>query len=354
MYAPPDISQLPEIAKLFRVSVDRLLGFHLESYASEVKRVLEEADYCEDTFREIEILSEGLKKYPSSDELKISLAFSLSMINRMPDVTEKDKKTAVNRAIALCREVIATCGYEKDINHAFTMMSRIYSETGRYEKAIESARRMSADRFQNRIMCIAKAIATRGNISELSAFVEKSLFNCWWAMAEIMDFHENSIAAAGCIEEAESFHNVHKKLLTLFDDECSDFFVSFKLVEREKAAQLYMKSSKREKCLSSLREFVELCRLVPGVAASESLNIADRCGFFRILKTRILRRSISAVFVRRLRSENMPDSSETIRSSPHCVTWQKKFEVLTGDIPENESTPFTGCFLFQFHLTSTT
>ena len=40
----PDVSLFPVIAKLFSVSIDRIYGFHLDSYDKEVEEIIRAAD----------------------------------------------------------------------------------------------------------------------------------------------------------------------------------------------------------------------------------------------------------------------------------------------------------------------
>ena len=103
----PDVSLFPIIADYFGVSIDRLFGYYMNSYAEEVKAIMKAADDSMDTYKEIEIISEGLKKYPNSPDLKIYLSFSLSMVNRMSK-DENERKESIKKAIQLCTEVIDT------------------------------------------------------------------------------------------------------------------------------------------------------------------------------------------------------------------------------------------------------
>ena len=94
----PDVSLFPIIAEFFGVSIDRLFGYHTSSYNDDVEAIMKAADDSMDTYKEIEIIGEGLKKYPNSPDLKIYLAFSLSMVNRMSK-DEKEKHDAIEKAI---------------------------------------------------------------------------------------------------------------------------------------------------------------------------------------------------------------------------------------------------------------
>ena len=54
------------------------------------------------------------------------------------NVVINEKKEAIKKAIHLCTEVIDTCGDNKQVDSALNMLTRIYNETGNYEKAEEA------------------------------------------------------------------------------------------------------------------------------------------------------------------------------------------------------------------------
>ena len=54
----PDISLFPALADNFGVSIDRIFGYHMNSYAEEVRQIMKAADDSMDTYREIEIIGE--------------------------------------------------------------------------------------------------------------------------------------------------------------------------------------------------------------------------------------------------------------------------------------------------------
>ena len=132
----PDVSLFPIIAEFFGVSIDRLFGYHTSSYNDDVEAIMKTADDSMNTYKEIEIISEGLKKYPNSPDLKIYLAFSLSMVNRMSK-DEKEKHDAIEKAVKVCEEVVNTCGDIKKVDQALNMLRRIYCEIGEFEKAVD-------------------------------------------------------------------------------------------------------------------------------------------------------------------------------------------------------------------------
>ena len=86
----PDVTLFPFLAEVFGVSTDRIFGYEKKSYDEEVRAVLKEADESGDTRREIAILTDGLRRFPNSASLKVALAFSLSILNRISE-DEKEK-----------------------------------------------------------------------------------------------------------------------------------------------------------------------------------------------------------------------------------------------------------------------
>ena len=161
----PDVSLFPIIAEFFGVSIDRLFGYHTNSYKGEVEAIMKAADNSMNTYKEIEIIGDGLKKYPNSPELKIYLAFSLSMINRTSK-DEKEKHDAIEKAIRLCKEVVNSCGDIEQTDRALNMLRRIYCEIGEFEKAVEAIEKISANGYRQKIVGKAQILEYRKDYSE--------------------------------------------------------------------------------------------------------------------------------------------------------------------------------------------
>ena len=77
-------------------------------------------------------------------------------------------------------------------------------------------------------------------------------------------------------EKALAFHDAHDKLLSIFDDGCSDFYATYKILSCDSRAKTYMKMGNREKCLEELRRFYSLAEQVKNVAKCTDLNISAR------------------------------------------------------------------------------
>ncbi len=271
----PDVSLFPIIAKYFGVSIDRLFGYHMNSYADEVEAIMKAADDSMNTYKEIEIISDGLKKYPNSPDLKIYLAFSLSMVNRMSE-DERERKEAIEKAVKVCNEVVNTCGDIKQVDSALNMLRRIYCEIGEYEKAAEAVEKISANSFMRRIVGKAQILAYRKDYLEHARFTEESLLNCFWLMDELFELKRISLLEQKEYEKLLPWCRAHEKLLAIFDEGCEDFYVCKKLWNCEAKAQAYKRLGKKDECLHELKAFALLTKYLNANAKSENYQIGLR------------------------------------------------------------------------------
>lgn len=292
----PDVSLFPIIANYFGVSIDRLFGYHMNSYADEVKAIMKAADDSMDTYKEIEIISEGLKKYPNNPDLKIYLAFSLSMVNRMSK-DDNEKKAAVKKAIQLCTEVIDSCGDNKQVDRALDMLTRIYNETGNYNKAEEAISKISADRYSARIVGMVSMLGNKKCYTEQEQFAEDSLWKLYWTMSHVFEYMTHSYTVNKEYEKAIAFFDAHEKLLSIFDGGCPDFYATYKVFACENKAKVYMKMGDKEKCLAELKRFFALAEQVRAVAKNTDLNIAARNPmYFSSISEEILEEYMSSIY----------------------------------------------------------
>ncbi len=271
----PDVSLFPTIAEFFGVSIDRLFGFHLNSYEDEVNAIVKAADDSMDTYKEIEIISEGLSRYPNSAELKTYLAFSLSMVNRMSK-DPVERKNAVEKAIKLCTEVVDTSGDTKEVDDALTMLMRIYNETGKYEKAAKTIEKMSAEAYGSRIIGKTHMLGHKKSYSEQEAYAQESLSSLYHTASHVFECLTSVAIGNKEYEKAINIIDAHERLLSVFDKGCPDFYATYKIWATEQKANAYMKMEDKESCLFSLQKFIALAKQVKTVAKSEDFNIAAR------------------------------------------------------------------------------
>ena len=271
----PDVSLFPIIAEFFGVSIDRLFGYHTSSYSDEVEAIMKAADDSMNTYAEIEIISEGLKKYPNSPELKIYLAFSLSLVNRMSK-DEKERKEAIEKAIKVCKEVVNTCGDMKQVDSALNMLRRIYCEIGEYEKAADVVDKISASGYRQKVVGKAQILEYRKSYLEHARFTENSLLECYLIMDQLFELKRIALLEQKEYEKVLSWCRAHEKLLSIFDEGCEDFFVCHKLWNCEAKAQAYKKLGKKDECLRELKIFASLTKYLNPQAKAENYQIGRR------------------------------------------------------------------------------
>jgi len=292
----PDVSLFPIIADYFGVSIDRLFGYHMNSYSEEVKAIMKAADDSMDTYKEIEIISDGLKRYPNSAELKIYLAFSLSMVNRMSE-DKTEKKNAVTKAIKLCEEVVDTCGDIKQVDDALHMLHRIYIETGSYDKAEECIKKTSADGYDSRLIGMVRLLGHKNCFAEQESFAEYSLWKLYWTMSHIFENMTYTYVNNGDYKKAIAFFEAHETLLSVFDGGCPDFNATYKVVAAESKAKAYMALGDKEKCLRELKRFFKIAEQVKQVAQLTDMNIAHRNPtYFHAISEQILEEYMNGIY----------------------------------------------------------
>ena len=275
----PDVSLFPVIADFFGVSIDRLFGYHMNSYTDEVRQILKAADDSLDTYKEIEIIGEGLQKYPNSPELKIYLAASLSMVNRISENAEERQK-AVKKAVRLCDEVVDGCGDYELVDQALNVLARIQTETGNYKRAEDAIAKISAEHYNLRIVQTVGMLGGRKCFTEQEQFAENSVWKLYWTMDLVFMHMTGSLMERGEYHKAIAFAEAHEKLLSVFDGGCADFYVTHKANACERKAECYRKLGDREKCLAELRRFVSLAEDVKNVAKLRDFRVSSRNPIF--------------------------------------------------------------------------
>ena len=271
----PDVSMFPILADYFGVSIDRLFGYYMNSHEEEIKAIIQAADDSRDTYKEIEIISEGLNKYPNNPDLKINLAFSLSMVNRISQ-DEVEKAEAIKKAIKLCTEVVDHCGDSKQTDRALNMLNRIYAEIGEYDKAMTAIDKMSGEGYYFRVVGIARTLAHKHDDKELERFVEKNLFDCWLAMDLNLDMLTSRYSELEQFDKSIAFCKARLNLLSVFDDGCSNFYATHKFFTTLLLAHAYRKTDNKNACLDTLHSLTTLFEQMQEVAQSKDFRVSAR------------------------------------------------------------------------------
>ena len=310
----PDVSLFPILAEIFGVSIDRLFGFHLNSYSEEVERIMKAADDSQNTYKEIEIISEGLQRYPNSPDLKLYLSFSLSMVNRFSK-DEQERKDAVEKAIHLCNEVVNTCGDVEMVDRAFNMLRRIYCEIGEYQKAIDAIDKISVQGYRHRVVGRAQVLAYGKNYLEHAKFTEENLWNCYLVMDSLLELKINSLIETKAYDKVPVWCSAREKLLSVFDEGCPDFYISHKIWNCNAKAGAYKKLGEQKKCLEELKRFVDCTKYLNLNARGDDYQLAVR----------------NPIYFSNITD---PGAQEEYMTKIYFEKWLSSYDKFLGDSPE--------------------
>ena len=126
----PDLGIIPEVCAVLDVSADWLLNIGEEKRTKEIEKIIAEARSYSDAGHDdkaAEILSEGLKKYPSSDALVYNLLYCTYENNKVIELGEWLLKNSTDDT---CRQGAIQC------------LVYAYSHSNENQKAEELARKM--------------------------------------------------------------------------------------------------------------------------------------------------------------------------------------------------------------------
>ncbi len=280
----PDVSLFPVIAQFFGVSIDRIFGYSMECHEEEIQKIVEQADESGDTYREIEIIEAGLKRFPNSERLKIYLAFSLSMVNRISQ-DEEERARAVTRAEKLCREVIAYTGSDSFRDSAANMLFRIATETNQLDKAEKVLQILSPAAAHFRALGTVRLSALRHNTLEMLQNSEKILWNSYWMLCHILE--QVTVFLRTTEKDPASalfYHDIYRNVLAVFDCGGSDFCATDKIFECEESAHCHMLLGDKEGCLAELIRAQALAKAVEEVAKCDDFSISRRNKCFAHLR----------------------------------------------------------------------
>lgn len=125
----PDISQLPALANIFRVSADVLLGIDVETKDARIEEIYQEIQtlWCTGQREQAEkICREGLAQFPDSYILMEELAHCLS---------QSGNQAKVEESIALFERIRTAANDENAKNYAIGNLCWLYMKVGKQETA---------------------------------------------------------------------------------------------------------------------------------------------------------------------------------------------------------------------------
>ena len=180
----PDIESLPAIADFFGVSMDELMCYDslqkeqkVAEYLSRVEELLDNDELAD----ALALLREAVAELPSSFELQLELAMTLSAIN----ADGKPRRADMQEAVSLCVHILEDCTDDLLRDRTKKTLCDIYShQLGDDERAQDIANKLHSMSFSKEIV---KATVLTGEVAFNQAQENLILFadNMWWHMYNI-------------------------------------------------------------------------------------------------------------------------------------------------------------------------
>ena len=169
----PDMTMIPTIAALFKVSLDELFDFDVKNIDQEIENIrLEYGKYFRGNFEKAEqILLDGLKLYPASIQLKTELLELYAYnIDRGDAVVNKAFELG-SHIISVSQDVFCTCRTKANLVHIYRLLE-IKKGQDHYEdikKIIETLPYMYPYMIQDKMRLSASYIKGEEGMTEAKA-----------------------------------------------------------------------------------------------------------------------------------------------------------------------------------------
>ncbi len=139
----PDVSQIPALCRVLKVSSDELLGIDLARMEEEIDELtthIYEEVSCLGRKKEAYLLwKDALKQYPNSFEIMDGLADAITWMAVEPSFTEDEKKEMFAEQGRLLRKIYDECTDERIRSSAVSDLAKWYALNGEEDKAVEIA-----------------------------------------------------------------------------------------------------------------------------------------------------------------------------------------------------------------------
>ena len=166
----PDMTMIPALASLFRVTLDELFDFDLNNIDKEIEEIrLEYNKYFWNNFEKAEqILLDGLKTYPASIRLKTELMELYAYnVDRGDDIVNKAFELS-GQIVQASQDVFCTCRVKANLIHVYKYLENERGEDHYEEikKIIESLPYMYPYMLQDRMRLSASFIKGEEGMKE--------------------------------------------------------------------------------------------------------------------------------------------------------------------------------------------
>lgn len=189
--ATPELKYIIEMADLFEVSVDALIGYNklngaCEAYEKRIHELQMEKDY-ENAAVEAE---KGLIRYPNNFKLIYRCA-ELFHLKGM----EQGEKSSLQKAIELWEKALLLISQNTDEEISeFSIRGEIaacYITLGQKEKGIELLKKCNIEGVHNAVIGMIYAKSEEFDPRKAAPFLEKGFFTCMGSLVQLMEGYTN-------------------------------------------------------------------------------------------------------------------------------------------------------------------
>ena len=241
----PDISQLPMLANIFRVSADVILGIDVNAKDTQIEEIYNEARelFCTGHLEQAnDLCREGLKKFPDAYILMKELAFNLSYSKNRAQQEE---------SIALFERILAGPTDDSAKNVAIGNLCRLYMAVGKPEVAKELAETIS-DPIYTKAQCRRMTLRGEEWADDMRNQVAIDFDNFIWGLRNLMSAFKDNHP----IFTDEELLLLWQKIICLVDVfyENGDYAFHEQILMQAhfRRAKLYLKSGNPETALDEL------------------------------------------------------------------------------------------------------
>ena len=139
----PDISLVPGICSVLKLSADELFGTDPASKEEKIEEILAEAERMEDREESpravLALLEEALTQYPDSMKLVGQTAYVLGVLSHSGEESPDDRRAFADRAASMHEKILARSDDENLRGTARQSLVYYYADRGSFDRALELA-----------------------------------------------------------------------------------------------------------------------------------------------------------------------------------------------------------------------
>jgi len=206
----PDVMQIPQLANIFRVSADVILGIDVETKDARIEEIRNKADNlsCRGYKKEaIVLLEEGLREFPDAYGLMRDLAYNLSF-------TDSPDKNS--RSILLYEKILTGSGDPHEKNTAIGNLCWLYKEAGRIEEARKLAESVEDFTYTHR-MCWRSTLNGAEWCEDMRSELDCDFDNYLWKLRNLIDAGKNCRIGERPFFTDEEISELYRKIIVFLD-----------------------------------------------------------------------------------------------------------------------------------------